>query len=137
MNSVTAAGWGLVAVGSEKYGDDVPTGRAHDAVVWISVDGITWSRITHDVTLFGGSGNQLMHSVMAAGAGVVAVGADRGLSTARAGMRWCGPLLMGSLGLVSLTIEAVFGGAEMYSVTVGGGGLVAVGEESLERGGTR
>ena len=74
MHSVTAAGAGVVAVGAD--GGFYAT--RGDAVVWTSVDGITWSRVPHD--------------------------------------------------------EAVFGGAEMYSVTVGGGGLVAVGDESLERG---
>ena len=135
MNSVTAAGWGLVAVGSEKYGDDVPTGpgQAHDAAVWTSVDGITWSRVPHDVTLFGGLGNQLMHSVTATGAGVVAVGADGGFYATRGDA-----VVWTSVDGITWSRvphdEAVFGGAEMYSVTVGGGGLVAVGDESLERG---
>jgi hypothetical protein len=58
MSSVTVGGPGLVAVGSDQPGDDVPSGRAQDAAVWTSVDGVTWSRVPHDVTLFGGTGSQ-------------------------------------------------------------------------------
>ncbi len=75
MHSVTAGGPGLVAVGSAGLGDD-----ASVAAVWTSVDGVTWSRVAHDETVFGrgegpsGSGGSGMGSVTAAGNGLVAVG---------------------------------------------------------------
>jgi len=131
MSSVTAGGPGLVAVGYEQLGDDVPSGRARDAAVWTSVDGITWSRVPHDVEVFGGTGNQRMHSVTAAGAGLVAVGADGGWYDTR-------PIAVVWTSLDGITWsrvphdEAVFGGGEMHSVTAAGTGVVAVGDESLE-----
>ena len=75
MNSVTAGGPGLVAVGS--VGNDDGT----DAAVWTSVDGLIWSRVAHDEAVFGGSGRQKMHSVTAAGPGLVAVGVGWGWTT--------------------------------------------------------
>ena len=68
MNSVTAGGPGLVAVGSEDIG----------AAVWTSVDGITWSRVPYN----GAFGAATMQSVTVAGPGLIAVGgsgpAERG-----------------------------------------------------------
>jgi hypothetical protein len=74
MNSVTAGGPGLVAVGST----DAEGGNA---VVWTSVDGIEWSRIPHDETVFGledtpRGGGEGMSSVTVGGPGLVAVGSD-------------------------------------------------------------
>jgi len=66
MNSVTAGGPGLVAVGLDGSGGD-----PHVAV-WTSSDGITWSRVTHDEAVFGG----VMRSVTLGGPGLVAVGFD-------------------------------------------------------------
>jgi len=130
MNSVTVGGPGLVAVGLEKFGDDVPSGRAFDAAVWTSVDGITWSRVPQDEAVFGGTGNQMMHSVTAQGAGLVAVGADGGFYATRSDA-----VVWTSVDGVTWSRvphdEAVFGGSDMLSVTVAGTGLVAVGDESL------
>ena len=125
MLSVTAGGPGLVAVGREETGADV------DGAVWTSVDGVTWSRVPHDVTLFGGTGNQRMHEVTAAGAVLVAVGAEGGSYYTRPDA-----VVWTSVDGVTWSRvphdEAVFGGAEIHSVTVAGAGLVAVGDESLE-----
>jgi hypothetical protein len=135
MNSVAAAGSGLVAVGDEQLGDDVPTGRAKDAAVWTSVDGITWSRVPHDVTLFGGTGNQRMHGVTVTDAGLVAVGADGGFY----GTQGDAVVWTSVDGITWARVphdESVFGGAEMQSVTGTSAGLVAVGDESLESKGT-
>jgi len=131
MSSVTVGGPGLVAVGFDQPGDDVPSGQARDAAVWTSVDGVTWSRVPHDVTLFGGTGNQRMHEVTAAGAVLVAVGADGGSYYTRPDA-----VVWTSVDGVTWSRvphdEAVFGGAEIHSVTVADAGLVAVGDESLE-----
>ena len=114
MHSVTAGGFGLVAVGGTS--------------VWISADGLTWSRVPHDEAVFGGAGAQ-MSSVTAGQAGLVAVGSDGSFPsrdaavwTSVAGVSWS---------RVSHD-EAVFSGAGeqvMSSVTVGGPGLVAVGRD--------
>ncbi len=123
MNSVTAAGPGLVAVGSEGRHDYV------HAAVWTSRDGITWSRVPHDETIFGEDGDGRMVSVTTGGPGVVAVGwagsggdSDAAVWTSPDGITWSRVP----------HDEAVFGGENsqsMASVTVGGPGLVAVGAE--------
>jgi hypothetical protein len=131
MSSVTVWGPGLVAVGAVG-GWDSPVGS--DAAVWTSVDGITWSRVAHDEAVFGGPENQRMNSVTVTGAGLVAVGADGGhlccysyepidavVWTSVDGITWSRVA----------HDEAVFGRGEMYSVTVAGAGLVAVGDEAL------
>ncbi|MGI9624742.1 MAG: hypothetical protein ACR2PK_18060 [Acidimicrobiales bacterium] len=69
MNSVTAGGPGLVAVGwvmSPRQGslDGAPF-LAPVAAVWTSVNGISWSRVPHDETVFGGDYGQSINSVTA------------------------------------------------------------------------
>ncbi|MFQ5967864.1 MAG: hypothetical protein ACE5MI_09665 [Acidimicrobiia bacterium] len=122
MRGVTAGGEELVAVGSDRSGGD------QDAAVWTSPDGITWSRVPHDEAVFGGEGFEFIVSVTSGGPGLVAVGRD-GLGDADAAV-WTSPD-----GLTWSRVphdEAVFGGVGrhgMRSVTAGGPGLVAVGEE--------
>ena len=53
MMAVVAGGPGLVAVGRRLGGDC-------DAAVWTSADGLAWSRVPHDETVFGGPGDQGM-----------------------------------------------------------------------------
>ena len=121
MESVTAGGPGLVAVGLDAPGGDV------DAAVWTSVDGLSWMRVAHDEAIFGGSATQEMESVTAGGPGLVAVGldafggyVDAAVWTSVDGLSW----------MRVAHDEAIFGGngaQEMESVTAGGPGLVAVG----------
>jgi hypothetical protein len=126
MVSVTAGGPGLVAVGSERRFD----GQGN-AVVWTSVDGLTWSRVPDDEEVFGGPGEQQMVSVTAGGPGLVAVGNDgaAGNDQVNAAVWTSGD------GFTWTRIpddEAVFGGRyrqRMLSVTAGGAGLVAVGSD--------
>ena len=69
MSTVTTGGPGLVAVGWDPLG----------AVVWTSIDGITWIRTTHDEAAFGGQPERPdleMRSVTVGGPGLVAVGTD-------------------------------------------------------------
>jgi hypothetical protein len=68
MNSVTAGGPGLVAVGWGGQGVGFPV----HAAVWTSPDGASWSRVPHDEAIFGGAG--AMYGVAAGGPGLVAVG---------------------------------------------------------------
>ncbi len=122
--AVTVGGPGLVAVG-----DDGPVGDEY-AVVWTSPDGLTWSRMPHDEEVFGGAGTQEMRSVIAGGPGLVAVGydesggdADAAVWTSVDGLTWS----------QVPHDEAIFGGEEtqqMWSVTAGAPGLVAVGAGS-------
>ncbi len=46
------------------------------AAVWTSVDGITWSRVPHDETVFGGGAGYSMGTVTVGGPGLVATGQD-------------------------------------------------------------
>lgn len=116
MLSVTVGGPGLVAVGgawSGVYDAQVEEGVVGGgAAVWTSVDGVSWSRVAHDETVFGESG---LNSVTAGGPGLVAVG--QAVWTSVDGFNWS------SVDHNS----AVFGGATMTSVTAAGPGLVAVG----------
>ena len=124
MLSVAAGGPGLVAVGSvggllELVANPIETAAA----VWISADGITWSRVPHDEAIFGGVEDQVMNSVVVGGPGLVAVGSDGSAAavwTSVDGISWSRVP----------HDEAIFGGVEdqvMNSVVVGGPGLVAVG----------
>ena len=143
MSAVTVGGPGLVAVGrSDKRFEGQPnvdgTPNEGDAVVWTSVDGLTWSRVPHDEEVFGGVETQEMLDATAGGPGLVAVGRDG------AGGYWGNPILarggqhaavwVSADGLTWTRVphdEDAFGGrtTTMHSVTAGGPGLVAVGRE--------
>ncbi len=136
MWSVTAGGPGLVAVGGEDFvyytrGDSSrpENGGDADAVVWISPDGVSWSRVPHNEAIFGGDGEQQMFSVTVGGPGFVAVGSDATLNNEEGDAAvWTSPDGV-SWSRVPHN-EAIFGGEghqRMVSVTVGGPGLVAVG----------
>jgi hypothetical protein len=115
MWSVTAGGPGLVAVGAD----------GGSAAVWTSSDGSAWQRVPHDEATLGGDDQQWMFSVTAGGPGLVAVGQDRGREAAAV---WTST--DGSAWQRVAHDEQTFGGDDqqtMYSVTVGGPGLVAVG----------
>ena len=118
MMSVTARGPGLVAVGTE-FDEESDA----DAAVWTSADGVVWSRVAHDETVFGGPG-ETMSSVSAAGPGLVAVGGnDTGPAswTSVDGTTWS-----------RVPFDETANG-HMGSVTVGGPGLVAVGSADDDR----
>ena len=68
MSSVIAAGPGLVTVGMAGSNPDL------HATVWTSVDGIVWSMVPHDESVFAGAFRDDMTSVTAGGPGLVAVG---------------------------------------------------------------
>ena len=131
MASVTAGGPGLVAVSSDGSNHEAPTGR-WSAVVWTSVDGLSWSRVPHDETVFGGEGDQSMTGVAVGGPGLVAVGHD-GTGDAATAAVWTS---VDGLGWTRVPDdEAVFdaeGAQWVGSVAVGGPGLVAVVEGSAE-----
>ncbi len=144
MLSVTSGGPGLVAVGSVTV-EPSEFDENRDAAVWTSPDGITWSRVPHDKAVFAASdcrgfcdgsrwadGYEAMMSVTSRGHGLVAVGAsgfdqlgsDAAVWTSPDGITWT-PVLDN---------EAAFRGDgydRMFSVTVAGSGLVAVGREAV------
>ena len=53
--------------------------RDGSAAIWVSEDGITWSRVPHNETVLGGPGLQAMYDVTVGGPGFVAVGWDNPL----------------------------------------------------------
>ena len=65
-------GPGFVAVGVDESAEELDK----DAAVWISADGVTWSRVPHDEAVFGGEDDQQMVTVIVGGPGLVAVGGD-------------------------------------------------------------
>jgi hypothetical protein len=121
ITSVTAGRLGLVAVGWDGH----PHGEESNAVVWTSVDGLTWSRVAHDESIFGEVTGAWMWSVAIGGPGLVAVG-EAGRAENSGAAVWTSVD-----GLTWSRVphdKAVFGGAMMRSVTAGGPGLVAVGQ---------
>jgi hypothetical protein len=130
--SVTAGGPGLVAVGvSETV---VSGGSVSGAAVWTSVDGLTWTQVPGDLRTVTETGGvpvfrgAVMESVTVGGPGLVAVG-SQGVDGGDA-VVWTSPD-----GITWSRVphdEAIFGGSGrqlMSSVTAGGPGLVAVGED--------
>jgi hypothetical protein len=118
MEGITVGGPGLVAVGWDESGDDI------DAAVWTSSDGISWTRVPDQAAL-GGEGEQSMFGVIAGGPGLVAVGwdesgeGDAAVWTSTDGSSWS-----------RVPTDGVLGGDGdqiMWTVAVGGPGLVAVG----------
>ncbi len=122
MFSVTAGESGLVAVGW-----DGTTGT-YKAAVWLSTNGRSWTRVTHDESVFGGAGEQAMFSVTAGGPGFVGVGysaSDAAVWLSEDGRTWT-RVVNGN---------KVLGGAgfqEMDSVVATESGLVAVGYDGPE-----
>lgn len=127
MTSVTVGGPGFVAVGWE---GQEPLLRG-PAVVWTSVDGVAWSRISDNQEAFepGEQGFARINGVTSGGPGLVAVGADDGavVWTSTDGYTWSRVPNSGSLS--GETLDGHSSGGEMKSVTAGGPGLVAVGKD--------
>jgi hypothetical protein len=88
MWEVAVGGPGLVAVGWDE-------GRAGGAsAVWISDDGVSWSRLAEEVALSGGVGDRGIADVVAGDSGLVAVGGE---GTDAAG--WLLPVVGGAIPL--------------------------------------
>jgi hypothetical protein len=127
LEAVAAGPLGLVAVGRVYNGAD------YDAVVITSPDGLAWSRVADDGSVFGGPGWQGMHAVVAGGPGWVAVGYDD-VGEGYAG-DWIAAVWTSSDGATWTRVpheEALFGGMndqEMFGVLAAGPGLVAVGTD--------
>ena len=121
MRGLAVGGPGLVAVGWSGSWDDAV------AAVWTSPDGVTWSRVPDDGRASDGAWNGQMWAVTAGGSGLVAVGYD-GLDgdfdaafwTSSDGVTWS---RVRDDGRAS---DGAWNG-QMWAVTAGGPGLVAVG----------
>jgi len=127
--TMAATGFGLVAAGWEGLGED------SDAAVWVSADGLAWSRVGDDEALFGGPGIQEIDGVAVIDGLVVAVGSDESGADGSAAV-WTSPD-----GVTWSRVphdEGIFGGPGrqvMLAVAAGGPGLVAVGLEwAADRG---
>lgn len=130
MHGVVAGGPGLVAVGYRSYAPYAQSDvRESDAAVWLSVDGVSWTRVPHDEAAFGGTGLVAMHSVAAAGPGFVAVG-DEGFGVGYGKVAAVWTSVDGVAWSRVPHSESTFGGPGeniMLSVASGGPGVVAVG----------
>lgn len=71
MSSVTLSDAGLVAVGGDGSGDDL------DAAVWMSQDGLVWTRVADTDGILTGIGDQALASVTVGGSGLVAIGREK------------------------------------------------------------
>lgn len=121
MLAITAGGPGYVAVGY-----DAPNGD-RDGAAWTSVDGVTWDRVAHDETVFGGQDWQVINAATSMGRRVIAVGFDDSEAYSDA-VVW---ILNPENDWRRLPHQdSIFGGPgdhEMHGITRGGSGLVAVG----------
>jgi hypothetical protein len=120
---VTVGGPGLVAVGNDGGRGWWDNNAENTAAVWTSPDGVNWSRVPHDETVFGNGGNPVMLSVTAGGPGLVAVGADLHPESLAETPVWTSP---DGITWTRVPDDATVRGA-LTSVTAGGRGLVAVG----------
>jgi len=126
LRAVAASQSGLVAVGFDTSGGDF------DAAVWTSPDGVVWSRVAHDESVFGGNDTQTMRSVAVSASGFVAVGNDKSGGDFEAAV-WTS-----ADGVVWSRVahdELAFGGPgnqQMDSVAATGSGFVAVGLDQLD-----
>ena len=146
MNSVTVGGPGLVAVGSSKEEKVDPEDEAHepadvnhDAAVWTSPDGLTWSRVPHDDDVFAVSNDwgdltEVMLSVTVGGPGLVAVGFDSADQCEWGAAVWTSPdgLTWSQVPNANTCGDRNYVYQQMLSVTDAGPSLVAVGWEWTE-----
>jgi len=117
MVSVVVGGPGMVAVGSDSSGGQPA------AAVWVSSDGLAWSRVPDDGGALSGSDWRWMEAVTAGGPGLVAVGKADGAVAV-----WVS--VDGSAWERVPHDEQLFGDPgtpPMFGVAPGGPGLVAVG----------
>jgi hypothetical protein len=112
MLGVTTGGPGLVAVGYRVFGPPP---------VWTSVDGLTWSQVTHE------NGNEMsgiMVGVTTGGPGLVAFG--MAVWTSPDGLTW-------SLAANVVAEPAIEGSSWVWGLTSTNGHLVAVGSHNPNR----
>jgi hypothetical protein len=132
VESVVAGGPGLVAVGHTGTDGDYVEGLPDDnwdAAVWVSPDGMSWSRVPHDEAVFGGDGPVAIYDVTVGGPGLVAVGGGhRGaiVWTSEDGFAWV--RVPHDESIFQGVLTQPFITSPMVSVAAGEQGLLAVGE---------
>lgn len=136
MADIVAWQGGFVAVGSDGRGQNAE----YDAAVWVSENGIHWTRVPDQPSL-GGPKVQWMNSVTVGGPGLVGVGEDSATDSgpiaavwlSEDGINWTrvdSQAIEGSGASEeddSIRVPRGFGGAAMNDVAAGGPGLIAVG----------
>ncbi len=119
LGDVVAWEGGLVAVGGDDSGPDA------DGVVWVSADGLSWTRVEHPA--LGGVDNQYIAGVAVWNGGLVAVGLHNSDGA------WDGAVWMSDDGVSWTRVDDPdLGGAGdqwMAEVVAWEGGLVAVGSQ--------
>jgi len=128
MQAVTVGSDGtLVAVGSMLDDQGVAV-----AAVWTSSDGVTWDRVPHDPTIFGGAGELelTMWDVVADTSGLVAVGGERRSGATHPAV-WTSPDGL-SWNRVELDPATADHAGRFGNVAVGGEGLIATGPGRFE-----
>jgi hypothetical protein len=142
MENVIPWSSGFLSVGTRSTGDDPNT-----AGIWTAADGSNWQRTPHDPEAFEGDSDLQIHSVVAFGTDVVAVGSEGpgvgaggegqpavvwrsndGLTWQRVS-GWDPAFQSVHLGQGERRVGVDGDWATMRAVTVGGPGLVAVGED--------
>jgi hypothetical protein len=129
MNDVVAVEDGYVAVGTESIDVDDDGNADQHAATWFSPDGITWTRIAHDPTVFGDYGDHISMSAVAVGpSGFVAVGGG-GRGDGRHGVVWASSDGMSWSRMADDPAFAGRNGAWIGDVIATAEGFVAVGAE--------
>ncbi len=125
INDIAGGSLGVVAVGADGLVLE------HDAAIWVLNDGLVWERLPHDADVFGGEGDQFMHSVVQTSGSVIVVGESGGEAAAwvsRDGTQWA---------RADVNDRSIRAGAEpsvMNDVAIAGVGLVAVGSAGVDLG---
>ncbi len=125
ISDVVSGSFGVIAVGADGILLE------HDGAIWVSEDGLLWERVSDDQALFGGEGDQFMHSVVQMPGLVVVVGESEGHAAAWVssdGVQWA---------RAEVNDESIDAGIEpsvMNDVAVTGVGLVAVGSAGIDLG---
>jgi len=125
INDVADGSLGVIAVGSDGLLFE------HDGAIWVSNDGSVWERLPHDADVFGGDGDQFMHSVIQTPGLAIVVGesADEAAAwVSKDGRQWA---------RAEVNDESVAAGVEpsvMNDVTVAGDVFVAVGSAGIDLG---
>ena len=144
MADIVAWQGGFVGVGSDGGGQNAVDDPMYDAAVWLSDDGINWTRVPHQESLEEG----WMTAVTVGGPGLVAVGEwpystegwgpDPRVWLSEDGINWTSvdkEEIEGADGRTERTPPG-WGGAAMADVAVGGPGLIAVGTDDPYRPGS-
>lgn len=117
ISDVTAGPLGIIAVGYDGY----------DGAVWVSADGLAWSRVTSEA--LGGTDFQSLNAVAYGGPGVVAVGgdgSDAGVWVSDDGLAW--------IRVEDADLSSDREPTEIWGLASTSAGFLAVGEVGFDEG---